>query len=165
MIILVDSREQIKLKFPYQYVEEVRVGKLHVGDYACVLLKDHIPKVIFEKKSIGDLFSTFGKEYKRFKREIIRAQEGKITLIILIIGTLSKILKGTRYSQLEGKSIVKKLFTLQTRHGVPFVCCKDEEEAARYIYEQFCSIGREYLRGKKNVPNHHKRHTTSIKGG
>ena len=43
-----------------------------VGDYAWETDSGYILPLTFERKSLGDLFSTLGKGYPRFKKEILR---------------------------------------------------------------------------------------------
>ena len=108
-----------------------------------------VPPFFFERKSIGDCYGSMTSDYKRFKKEIIRAQEQGIILYLIIEGNLSKVLKGYKYSTVEAISIVRKLFTLYIRYGIRVVFAKDREEIATYITETFCALGRNYLRSKK----------------
>lgn len=127
----------------------------------------------FERKSIPDLFGTLTKGYPRFKKEINRAKEDRVQLIIIIEGNLSTIQKGSPYwrnklaklkkenapiykiESLEDKiikqagAVIKTLFTLWIRHGVSFVCCKDREDMTEYITSFFIAVGRERVRKGK----------------
>ena len=149
MTILIDTREQTPLEFTHQFITNVERIKLDVGDYGCRFADDHIPSIFFERKSIGDLFGTMTSGYKRFKREILRAQESKTTLIIIIEGTLSKVLRGYEHSTVEGITIVKKLLTLWVKYGIKPVFCKDRDEMSLYIAEFYCAVGRQYIENKK----------------
>ncbi len=151
MKILIDSREQKPLEFDFPYVEEIRVEKLEVGDYTVEYNDGYRPPVIFEKKSIPDLFGTLSKGHKRFKKEISRAKDLNIKLILIIEGTLSKVLKGYEHSTLSGISIVRTVFSLLLRHGLFPWFAKDREEMSRYIYEYYCGLGR--MKGRKNGKN------------
>jgi len=146
--ILCDTREQKPLEFHHPLITEVVVTKLPVGDYSCQFEDGHNTSVFFERKSLPDLFGSLTKGYARFKREILRAQEASQTLIIIVEGSYSKILKGTEYSMVEGLSIIRKMFTLWLRHGVQFVCCNNREEMAEYICEFYYAMGKEYVRRK-----------------
>jgi ERCC4-type nuclease len=122
---------------------------LEVGDYGCILKDEYEIPVYFERKSISDLFSTLSSGYTRFKKEIIRAKENKLLLVIIIEGSLSKIIKGIDECQRSGDEICQQLFTLLIRYQIPFVCCKDREEMARWITEFYLAYGREYINSKK----------------
>lgn len=146
MIMLIDSREGLPLDFNHEFITGIKVQKLEVGDYCCLYTDGTIPNIIFERKSIGDLFGTMGNGYDRFKREIIRAKELNIKLIIIIEASLSKVLKGYEPSQLKGISIVKKLFTLWVRYDLTPVFVKDREEASKFITEYYLALGRNTFR-------------------
>jgi ERCC4-type nuclease len=136
------------LEFPYEFVSEIKVEKLPVGDYGCEYVNGYRPPVSFERKSKGDLFNTMGRGYARFKREIELAKELNIRLIIIIEATMTSVLKGFEKSDLSGISIIRKLMTLWIKHNIYPVFCKDREEMSLYIYELFSSIGRLTMKGK-----------------
>ena len=119
--------------------------KLPVGDYSVQFIDGYIPPIYFERKSLVDLFGTLGKGYKRFKKEIVRAQEQKLTLILIVETSLGKVAKGCDHSTIDGISIVKKLFTLWIRHGIQVVFCQDKEEMAEYITQFYLACGREHI--------------------
>ena len=152
MKIIIDTREQLPLDFSsYEYVTEVERTKIDAGDYACVYKNGYIPAVRFERKSIGDCFGTMTQGHDRFKREIERAKDYEVKLIIIIEGTLTKVLKGYEHSKVEGSSIVKTLFTFWEKYDVMPVFCKDREECSRYIYEFYTAIGRKALNDLKEA--------------
>lgn len=152
MKIIVDTREQLKLEFNHHYISEIIRRKCEVGDYGCQLEDGYIIPVYFERKSLPDLFSTLSQGYKRFKREIIRAKESNVALVIIIEGTLSKIIKGVDTCQRSGDEILQQLFTILLRYKVPFICCKDRDEMSRFITEFYLAYGREYIESKKCQP-------------
>jgi len=150
VIIIQDTREQQPLKFDHPWITEVRVEKLDVGDYACKFKDGHRPNVIFERKSISDLFGTFGSGHERFKKEIVRTQSQSLSLIIIIEGSLTRVLKGYDYSQIRGISVVYKLFTLWVKYGVMAVFCGSRREMSEYITHFYLACGKEYIRrGRK----------------
>ena len=139
MVIYVDTREQKPLEFsPNKVVEQVVRAKLPYGDYGCKNGGDRIP-VVFERKSLGDLFGTLGKGYKRFRKEINRAIEDGVLLIIIIEVDLLKVKKGYKHSKMKGIGVVRTLMTLMTKHHIPFVCCKNRKEMELYISEFYYS--------------------------
>ena len=148
MKIIQDTREQSPLGFNgMDNVDGIIVRKLDVGDYCCEFNNGYVPPVIFERKSIGDLFGTLTntkkvKNYDRFKREIMRAKKLNIRLILIVEGSLTKVLKGYKYSTRKGKEIVKQMFTLLYRYNILPVFVNNREEMARYITEEYNAIGR-----------------------
>lgn len=148
MIILTDSREQSPLDFSsYNIVTDVITTNLKEGDYMCEFTNGYRPPVVFERKSVGDLFGTMGKGYPRFKREMERAKRKDVKLILIIEGSLSRVLRGHKHSRrLKGPSVVMKLFTLRIRYGLETVFCKDRAEMVEYLVQTFSALGREELR-------------------
>ena len=149
MKIIIDTREQLPLEFQHHYITEVIHRKCEVGDYGCQLEDGHIPPVYWERKSLSDLFGTLSQGYKRFKKEIIRAKENNLILVIIIEGSLSKVLRGIDESVRSGEEINQQLFTLLLRYKVPFVYCNNREEMSHWITDFYLAYGREYLESKK----------------
>jgi len=146
MKIIVDTREQTALKFKHVTVSR----KLDVGDYGCQFKDGHIPDIFFERKTIGDLYGTLGKGYKRFKKEITRAIDTDTTLLIIVDGTFTQVLNGYRYSRRAGISIITQLMTIWVRHGIRPIFCKDAKEMALFITEFYKGVGREYVKQKSS---------------
>lgn len=142
MIILIDSREQLALEFPK--AKETRNVCLKVGDYSACFYEDHQISIVFERKSIADLYGTLSAGYERFRREIDRAKKNNIRLIIIVEGTLSKVLKGYCHSSRNAISIVYQLFTLRARHNIETVFCKDREEMSEYISQFYIAHFKEW---------------------
>jgi len=149
MIILCDSREQLPLEFQHNFIEGVEKSTLSVGDYSARFKDGHIPPIFFERKSIPDLFGTLGKDYKRFKKEIMRSKDSKSELIIIIEGTVTDVLSGTRFSQVEGISILRTLLSIWNRYQIVSVFCKDRKEAALFIAEYYLAYARKRTKEAK----------------
>lgn len=149
--IIQDSREQAPLIFTHNYIKEVVVKKLDVGDYGALFSDDYLFPVIFERKSISDAYGTLSAGYSRFKEEIGRAKSTNIQLIIIIEGHLTKVLKGHKYSLRTPESIIFQLFTIWVRHGVQVVFCKDSDECAEYISQFYIAHYKEWEDRNKNV--------------
>lgn len=150
MKIIIDTREKNQLEFPFEFVTETINQKLPVGDYHVEFKDNYKPPLMFERKSLPDLYGTLGKGYKRFKKEIQKSKELDIKLILIIEGSLTKVSKGLARSDMKGETIVKRLFTLWVKHNLIVVFCKDRTEMARFIYETYCAIGRLIKKSKVN---------------
>lgn len=150
MKILIDSREQLRLEFSlsHPYIDNIIVKKLEYGDYACKFNDGYSPKIVFERKSISDLYGTMGKGYPRFKKEIIRAQEDEATMFLIIEGSMTTVGKGYKRSMIKGVSMIKKLFTLQAKYGIPVVFCNSRDEMRNYIINMFVALGRQHIAKK-----------------
>lgn len=160
MRILIDNREQCPLDFKIVgNVTQVIGTRLDVGDYACMMEPNslnsvgHIPPIFFERKTIEDLFGTLTSGMERFKREIERSIVSKCKLYLIVEGTLSDVLAGSRFSQVNPDSIIKTVFTLKLKYDIHPIFCQDREEMKRYILETFESFGRNWKNAES--PNPH----------
>ena len=149
MKVLIDNREQKPLTFNYPFISEIVKTTLTVGDYGIQFEDGYEPAVYFERKSIADLFSTLTSGHKRFKKEIERAKDNDIQLILVIEGTMSRVLNGSDYSTVKGIKILRVLITMWLRYGLSFMFFKGRDEMSKFIYEYFCGIGR--IKGNKRV--------------
>ena len=104
----------------------MEIKKLDVGDYA---INDLEEVVAIERKTIGDLWNTLGRNdnYKRFLKEWDRAKNYKLKFLI-IEGSLKDIDSGYRYSQVPVNNIHAKLISLQVKHNVHVVFAGRPEE-------------------------------------
>ncbi len=82
--ILVDTREQKPLKFPYGSI----TAKLDFADYAC---RSHYKRIFIERKSLIDLCGTVSKGYERFENELQRAQALKAYIIVCVEDNLNSL--------------------------------------------------------------------------
>lgn len=144
--IIVDTREQLPLTF--DGINTIH-SKLEFGDYK---LNDDIfsHNCVVERKSLSDFYSTLGndKQLVRFEKELIRAQEAKFNLIILVEEPLSKLpdlaknlksidirLKGLTYVTFNMRRILQKFLNAQ------FLFVDNTEEASEVIIKLFKSDG------------------------
>ena len=147
MTIQIDSRE---LKWELARIQrqltalgcKTIVSKLYVGDYQSW---DNPRLVIDRKKDLQEICGNVTQQHERFQRELLRAQEAEIQLIILIEHgddiqsledvyfwdnpRLSKSPKAT-----TGKSLYRSLCTIRDRYNVRFEFCT-KRETGRKIME------------------------------
>lgn len=143
MVIEIDSREQLPLVFKCETIRSC----LKCGDYGAIFSENYQHNVVFERKSIGDLFGTLSQGYSRFKREIERSKENNITLVIIVEATREKILEGYKHSKRNGSSILIQLDTINKKYGIDAVFCKNRKEAAQFILDAFTAHEIKYLEG------------------
>lgn len=145
MIILVDTREQ-KPVFRHELSDGlVRRVCLPCGDYCAEFDGEMKSTTVFERKSIADLYGTLGKGYARFKKEMMRAKQSKLKLVIIVEGSLLDVLKGIRHSQRDSDSLMSQVFTIRMRHGVETVFCSSRVEMAEYIMRFYWAQYKDYL--------------------
>ena len=145
MKIIIDSRERCPLVFKCDWISR----KLHVGDYGASFKDGHIHEVVFERKSISDLFGTLTFGYDRFRREITRAEKAKTRLIIAVEGSKEKVLKGHTFSKREPSSIITQLETIERKYGVQTLFLGNRPAMANHIHDVFFVEYERYI--KENV--------------
>jgi hypothetical protein len=117
------------------------VSKLYVGDYQSL---DNPRLVIDRKKDLQEICGNVAQQHERFQRELLRAQEAEIQLIILIEHgddiqsledvyfwdnpRLSKSPKAT-----TGKSLYRSLCTIRDRYNVRFEFCTKRETGQKIM--------------------------------
>lgn len=92
-----DTREQTPLKFNC----EVEVMKLPCGDYAPS--KEYYSDVVVERKSLSDLVGTLTAGKERFYREIEKASEMGLYLVVLVEELYSEVLVYTSTNKFSKK--------------------------------------------------------------
>lgn len=152
MRIMVDSREQKPIEFDVSgAISSVTTTGLPFADYWCEWepgsekagYSCEMP-VVFERKSIGDLFGTLGKGMERFKREIERAKENNVQMILIVEGSIRDVARGYEHSKREGDSILKTMFTLWVKYDLVPVFCNDRHEMRRFMIETWEACGRNF---------------------
>ena len=146
MTIQIDSREhkwelaRIQRQFTALGCKTI-VSKLYVGDYQSL---DNPRLVIDRKKDLQEICGNVTQQHERFQRELLRAQEAEIQLIILIEHgddiqsledvyfwdnpRLSKSPKAT-----TGKSLYRSLCTIRDRYNVRFEFCTKRETGQKIM--------------------------------
>lgn len=157
MIIQIDSREKAKAiqkiieEFDKQGIKHP-VSKLIVGDY----MNYDKPRVIVDRKqNLSELCQNVCQDHDRFRRELVRAKENGIQLIILCehgkdIKSLEDVIfwknpRSEKRVQIDGKwqkvhtkamkgeVLYKILTTLQDKYGVKFVFCDKENTGSEIV--------------------------------
>lgn len=145
MIIQIDTREH-KWERARIEMQLVRLGvktinsKLYVGDYQSW---DNPRLVIDRKKDLLELCTNVTQQHERFRRELVKAQEAGICLIILCeqgdIHSLEdvyfwdnpRLLQSPRAT--NGSSLYKSLVTIRDKYNVRFEFCSKAETGAKIV--------------------------------
>jgi ERCC4-type nuclease len=143
--ILIDTREQLPLKFKCvgALTETVR-ATLPVGDYAAEYTDGTRCPIYFERKSLSDLWGTMTSGYARFKKEMQRAKEADLKLVLVIEGSFTQVACGIERSKYSGESMVRKLLTLWLKYDLMPVFCDSREGMAYMIREFYEAFGRNF---------------------
>lgn len=147
MTVIVDTREQqpfypCKLYIKISGGYDVERRTLNVGDYTTINL---LRSFAIERKSLQDLYGTVVQRHARFRREIIRAEERGVTLVVVVEGTHNEFInkKFPRGNDRKTKpeTLRKIVQTIKNRYGIEFKFCKNRETAKiftlkRLLYEE-----------------------------
>lgn len=117
------------------------VSKLYVGDYQSL---DNPRLVIDRKKDLLELCGNVTQQHERFQRELIKAQEAGIRLIILIehggdIQSLEDVYFWDNPRLLQspkattGKGLYKSLCTIRNRYNIRFEFCTKQETGKKIM--------------------------------
>ena len=123
--------------------------KLDVGDYTAQYTSGELCPIVFERKSLGDLFGTATSGYKRFKDELNRAKASGTKVVLAIEGTVGNVLAGYEHSQFSGVSMLKKLCTMWLRYDLVPLFFDSRLSMAAFIKEFYLSFGRNFMGKKK----------------
>ena len=144
MVIQIDSREKdrairkIVEEFDRQGVKHP-VSKLMVGDY---MNYDNPRLIVDRKQNLSEVCSNVCQGHERFRRELIRAMENVIQLVILVehgkwIRTLQDVIwwKNPRGGKsLQGDVLYRIMETQERKYGVRWEFC-DKRQTGRRIIE------------------------------
>lgn len=146
MIIQIDSREKPKaIKGILQTFKEhgidVIESKLFVGDY---MNFDNPRFVIDRKQNLTEVCQNVCQDHDRFRRELIRAQEHGIKVVILVehgqgVESLPDVAfwQNPRIRQspkaVNGERLYKILLTIQKKYDCRFEFCDKSETGERII--------------------------------
>jgi len=114
--LIIDTREQLPIKF----VGATR-KTMNVGDYTTDKLHKSFA---IERKSPGDLYGTMLGGHRRFRKEILRAQERGITLVVFVECSrrdfIAKRYPGSERHEYPSATLQKIIATVSRRYGVKF---------------------------------------------
>lgn len=146
MTIQIDTREhKFELARVQRQIEKKGVktinSKLYVGDYQSL---DNPRLVIDRKKDLQELCSNVCQQHERFRRELVRAQDAGINLIILVehggdIHELEDVFfwDNPRIKEspkaTTGQALFRSLLTIRDRYGVRFEFCDKRHTGERIV--------------------------------
>lgn len=145
MMIQIDTREhkweraRIEMQLSKLGVKTI-ASKLYVGDYQSW---DNPRLVIDRKKSLGELCTNVTQQHERFQKELLRAMDAEINIIILCeeegVDGLEDVyfwdnprLKESPKA-VTGKQLYKCLCTIRDRYNVQFEFCSKKETGKRIM--------------------------------
>lgn len=161
MLIMVDTREKqrairkILKGFDERNIQYVS-SKLYVGDYMSL---DNPRLIIDRKQNLQELCGNVCQQHERFKKELIKAMQANIQLIVLIehgpdVQSLEdvyfwknprkhevrwRIVNGKREKYIvsakavDGNQLYKSLCTIRDRYNVRFEFCEKKDTGKKII--------------------------------
>lgn len=157
MTIQIDSREKdraikkILATFDQNGVKHY-VSKLFVGDYMSL---DNPRVIVDRKQNLTELTANVCQNHDRFRRELVRAQENGIQLVILCehgygIETLEDVIfwrnprgyvrkkidgrwQEIKTKAMTGETLYRILTTIRDKYGVQFEFCEKSETGRRIM--------------------------------
>lgn len=146
MVIQIDSREhkwelaRIQRQLTAAGCKTI-VSKLYVGDYQSL---DNPRLVIDRKKDLLELCGNVCQQHERFQKELVRAMDAGIQIIILCEhGEEIKCLEDVYFwdnprlkespKATTGESLYKSLMTIKNRYNVRFEFCTKKETGSKII--------------------------------
>ncbi len=162
MMIQIDTREhkweraRIEMQLSRLGVKTI-ASKLYVGDYQSW---DNPRLVIDRKKNLLELCGNVTQQHERFQKELIRARDAGISIIILCeedgIHAIEDVYfwDNPRLSQspkaTTGKALYKCLCTIRDRYDVRFEFCSKKETGKRIM--ELLKDGEKGQRMDKAIP-------------
>jgi len=146
MVIQIDSREhkwelaRIQRQLTAAGCKTI-VSKLYVGDYQSL---DNPRLIIDRKKDLLELCGNVCQQHERFQKELVRAMDAGIQIIILCEhGEEIKCLEDVYFwdnprlkespKATTGESLYKSLMTIKNRYNVRFEFCTKKETGSKIM--------------------------------
>lgn len=130
--LIIDTREQKPL-----WKNSCEKSCLKVGDYTTIKL---IQKFVVERKSPQDLYQTITRGHERFKREIKRAIDLNIKMVVFVECT-KKIFVDKKWSggfkrKFPSSGLERIVNTLSIRYDLEFVWCNSRAVMKRKVIQR-----------------------------
>lgn len=140
-MIICDTREKTNqniLAYFDKHGIEYKVEKLDTGDY---MDSERMNITIDRKRNLGELLTNLcSKDDSRFWREVRRAKQEKIKMIILCehggkIKSIRDVASWkSKYSRVTGKQLMEEIYKVHIAYGVEFLFC-DKRSTGKRILE------------------------------
>lgn len=130
--ILIDSREQKKYTFEsIKPKPKTKIIGLKTGDYS---LDGFSNRIVIERKEIGDLFSSIGKNRVRFEKEMIRMSKFDYSCLVIETSLAGIFVNPPSRSKMTSKSVFRTLIAWSQRYHVHVWPMWDRQSAERVTY-------------------------------
>jgi ERCC4-type nuclease len=140
-MVIVDSREKrwehIKEWFEKNGIEYA-VRKLDEGDYQ---IEGNLSVSVDRKRNLSELSKNLmnAKDHSRFWKEVRRARENKIHLVVLCehggkIKTIQDVAQWSdKYSGVSGRRLMDEIYRVHIAYGIDFLFCSKRQTAKKIL--------------------------------
>lgn len=129
MVIIIDSNEQARWRFPCNTL----VRKLATGDYT---IQGYEPLITVERKSLNDLVKTVINDWLRFSRELRRMASMDYAAIV-VEAPVTAVTNGAYESNAHPNSVRGKLNAIYLDFGIPTFFLDNREIAQDWVHNMF----------------------------
>jgi len=131
-IIICDSREQNPFSFSSIIpLPKIEYKGLKCGDYS---IKNHENNIALERKSLEDLYSSFGHGRVRLRKEFEKLAKLQFPALIIEADFKTIIRKPPERSSMNPKSIFRSILAWSVRWRIPVFPCPNRHFAERTTY-------------------------------
>jgi len=140
LTIQIDAREQI----PYPFKNMIRKS-MNVGDYKLVEIETG---VVIERKGLHDLKGCLGGSVKRFAREMDRAREQNLHVVVLVDASFEEFIQDAHYGKMTNNQLNHNLKKFSSIYAdvCQFLFTGNRINSANLVYK-LCVLDPECLKG------------------
>lgn len=147
MTIIVDTREQLPINF--KEGTKTMASALNCGDYTTPALRKTF---VIERKSPSDLYGTLLADHARFRREILRAFDKRLTLVVFVECSearfFAKDYEGGAWQNYPAESLRKIIRTVSKKYGIKFYWFEHRAAMANAVVRRLRAEEKKLLKSK-----------------
>ena len=148
LTIIKDTREQQGYSFAnIKPKPEIINEGLKSGDYSIQGMED---EVAIERKSKADAFQSFGRNRKRFERELVRLSKMSFAAVVIEADWAEVLNNPPKRTRLSPKVLFVSRIAWEQRYGIHFWFCFNREFAEKTTYRILERFYLDKIDGRKN---------------
>jgi len=148
LTIIEDTREQKGYSFANIEPKPKVISKgLKSGDYS---IQGMETEIAVERKSKADAFQSFGRNRKRFERELVRLSKMTFAAVVVEADWSEVLNNPPKRTRLNPKTLFVSRIAWEQRHGIHFWFCFNREFAEKTTYRILERFYLDKTNGKKS---------------
>jgi DNA excision repair protein ERCC-4 len=148
LTIIKDTREQQGYSFANIKPKPKIINEgLKSGDYSIQGMED---EVAIERKSKADAFQSFGRNRKRFERELVRLSKMSFAAVVVEADWAEVLNNPPKRTRLSPKVLFVSRIAWEQRYGIHFWFCFNREFAEKTTYRILERFYLDKIDGRKN---------------